>query len=165
MDRTMTTTHAPLNARRRMLIWLPALLAVGLVLLIVAGLATTVEDWSRDLSRNRAETRDDHPDPRLRPVRSRQSPAELADQVVAAAGELRGWRLEERLENGDAIELHLTRTTPLWRFVDDIRATIRPAENETELRAVSQSRVGKGDLGQNPRNLRELLDKLRAGGS
>ncbi|MFO0903332.1 MAG: DUF1499 domain-containing protein [Pirellulales bacterium] len=148
-----------------MLLWLPAALVVGIILLFAAVLATTVEDWSRDLSQNRAETRADHADPRLQPFRSRESPAELADRVVAAAGELRGWQLVERQENGEAIELHLTRTTPLWRFVDDVRATIRRVEGETELSASSQSRVGKGDLGQNPRNLRELLDKVRAGRS
>ncbi|MFK8111816.1 MAG: DUF1499 domain-containing protein [Rubripirellula sp.] len=31
----------------------------------------------------------------------------------------------------------------------------------TRVEAQSQSRVGKGDLGQNPRNLKEIMSELR----
>jgi uncharacterized protein (DUF1499 family) len=47
------------------------------------------------------------------------------------------------------------------KYRDDIRVQIEPAAEGTRLSAESRSRVGKGDLGQNPRNLRELLDKVR----
>jgi uncharacterized protein (DUF1499 family) len=49
------------------------------------------------------------------------------------------------------------------RYKDDIRLSIKPADSGSLLSAESRSRVGRGDLGQNPRNLRELLGAIRRG--
>jgi uncharacterized protein (DUF1499 family) len=133
----------------------------ALVLAIAVVLLTHVEDWSRDLTTNVAATSDDADDQRLRTIRSRLSPGELAEQTVAAARTLPRWELAGQSRDNAAVELQLVRTTGLMGYKDDIRVRIEPAEGGSRLSAESRSRVGKGDLGQNPRNLRELLGKLR----
>ena len=62
-----------------------------------------------------------------------------------------------------AIALHLVRSTRLIGFRDDVWVLLeeRPDAGGVRLHAESRSRVGKGDLGQNPRNLRELLGWVR----
>lgn len=57
--------------------------------------------------------------------------------------------------------VRLVRATRFWRFEDDVTVKISPAEGGSVVTAQSQSRVGKGDLGQNPRNLIELLGEVR----
>jgi uncharacterized protein (DUF1499 family) len=138
-----------------------AIAIAALLLAIVTIVALQVEDWRRDLTTNHAETAQDAEDSRLRPIESELPPAELAAQVSAATAGLPNWRLESRQENGESIELHFVRTTRLLRFVDDIRVRIAPTAGGSRLTAESRSRVGKGDLGQNPRNLRELLGAVR----
>ena len=48
-------------------------------------------------------------------------------------------------------------------FYDDITVILR-SERGNSVKATSQSRVGKGDLGQNPRNLKELVNFLLQSG-
>jgi uncharacterized protein (DUF1499 family) len=55
----------------------------------------------------------------------------------------------------------LVRTTRLFRFQDDVSLTIVRSDHSTGITAMSRSRVGVGDLGQNPRNIREILNALR----
>ena len=138
-----------------------AIAAAAGLLAIVILVALQVEDWRRDLTTNHAETAQDAADSRLQQIESELPPAELAARVSAAAAGLPNWRLESRQENGVSVELHCVRTTRLLRFADDIRVRIEPAEGGSRLTAESRSRVGKGDLGQNPRNLRELLGAVR----
>jgi uncharacterized protein (DUF1499 family) len=138
------------------------------VLLILAfvWLFATVDDWSRDLTTNFAATSATAKNPSLHPIVSEKPSSELADLVVATAKQLRGWELAAREENGTEITLRFVRTTRLMRFKDDITVHIRPIKSNDdapryEVSAESQSRVGKGDFGQNPRNLVELMDTLR----
>ena len=79
----------------------------------------------------------------------------LADAVAAvktAAARLTGWKLEA--ETADT--LHLVRRTRVFRFADDIRLTFHSNGNAVRVDAESRSRLGKGDFGQNRRNIREL---------
>jgi uncharacterized protein (DUF1499 family) len=144
-----------------LILWIVLGCLVAGLLAIAVVLVTHVEDWSRDLSTNVAATSDEARDPRLRPIASPLAPADLAERVVSAARSLPRWELVERSRDGEFIVLHFVRTTGLLQFQDDIRVRIDPAARGSRLSAESRSRVGKGDLGQNPRNLRELLDKLR----
>ena len=59
-------------------------------------------------------------------------------------------------------ELHFTRTTRVARYVDDVVVTLEPAGDAVTVHARSRSRVGKGDLGQNRRNVLELWRALTA---
>jgi uncharacterized protein (DUF1499 family) len=151
------------KGRIRMAIVLYGALAVAiLVLLTIAGiLVTHVEDWSRDLTTNYAATSDEARDERLRPIEAAASPDFLADMTVQAVDTLPQWELIERTSEDSTIRLHFVRTTGLVGYKDDIRVRIEPAGAGARLSAESQSRVGKGDLGQNPRNLRELLGAVR----
>ena len=60
--------------------------------------------------------------------------------------------------------MNLIRVTPIMRFTDDITVILRNEKEGTRVKATSQSRVGKGDLGQNPRNLKELVNFLLQSG-
>ena len=145
---------------RRICLYLAIAAGAGL-LAIVAIVAIQVENWRRDLTTNFATTAEDAGDVRLRPIEAAMPPAELARRVEQSAAALPNWRLESRQETGESIELHFVRTTRLLRFADDIRVQIAATESGSRLTAESRSRVGKGDLGQNPRNLRELLGAVR----
>jgi uncharacterized protein (DUF1499 family) len=137
-------------------------LALALVLAIAFVLVTHVEDWSRDLTTNYAATSDETADQRLRPIHVAASPAELAAVVVRCTEDLPRWQLLERTDEQSEVRLHFVRTTGLVGYKDDIQVRIEPVGEGSRLSAESQSRIGKGDLGQNPRNLRELLGKIRA---
>ena len=86
-------------------------------------------------------------------------PAAAADRVAGAIAALRGWRVVGR---GDGV-IQATRTTRLFRFVDDISILLEPAAGGTAISARSGSRIGRGDLGQNRRNLAELWRALGLG--
>lgn len=128
-------------------------------------MAFYVEDWSRDLSQNRAHTT---PGGRNEPIELR---GVTASQVAAAAEAMNGsdkWRLANEealpddsplpalLEQEPADTHHFVRSTGLMGFKDDVWMVVTEQGNGVVLFAESRSRVGKGDLGQNPRNLDEL---------
>ena len=64
--------------------------------------------------------------------------------------------------DGDSTLVMFVRTSRLFRFKDDITMRIEDQGRERVVTGESRSRVGKGDLGQNPRNLRRLMTELRA---
>jgi uncharacterized protein (DUF1499 family) len=147
--------------RRRLGILMTALF--GLILLVVISLAWQVEDWGRDLKVNRAQSIEEADDVALRPMNLDGNVAQTVDLVQTVASKLPRWRwIETREVEQAGAELHFTRTTALFRFVDDIYVTISPDATGSRITLVSQSRVGKGDLGQNPRNIRELISALMA---
>src|SRR4249920_3290429 len=78
------------------------------------------------------------------------SSAEAVERVKAAVGRLPNWKIESAAADG---ELHLTRRTRVVGFVDDVKLRFVPAGPGTLIHAESRSRVGKGDLGQNRRNI------------
>ena len=85
-------------------------------------------------------------------------PVEQATELVRrAVGTLPRWRVESE----SAGELKLSRRTRVIGFVDDVTVTLKPAGPGTMIHAASQSRVGKGDLGQNRRNILELWEAIR----
>ncbi|MCE9527096.1 MAG: DUF1499 domain-containing protein [Planctomycetales bacterium] len=137
-------------------------LLVGLTWLLF-----TIDDWGRDFTTNYAATSAAAKNPSLRPVDAGLSPRDAAKLVVSAAKQIPGWESASTEELGDEIVLRLVRTTKLMRFKDDITVHIRPASDgnipaKCEISAESKSRIGKGDFGQNPRNLAELMDKVRS---
>jgi uncharacterized protein (DUF1499 family) len=110
----------------------------------------------RWLTRNWADT--DEGDPTLAPVDIPLPPGQALIQVEAVIAMLPRWKVEHLDPSG---ELHATRTSRLWGFIDDVTIRLEPIPTGTRIHARSQSRIGKGDLGQNWRNLHELLDVLR----
>lgn len=81
---------------------------------------------------------------------------ELTSALERAVEKLPRWALG----NSAYGELSATRQTGLLRFTDDITVRIVERNGGTEAHFESASRVGKGDLGQNPRNLTELLEAV-----
>jgi uncharacterized protein (DUF1499 family) len=145
--------------------WVALYVALGLAAIVFLGLLigvlSQVENWSRDFTTNTAATDEKSADPHLRPIDSALAPPELAKQVIVAAGKLPRWELADQSEADGVAKLHFIRTTGLWKFKDDIHVQIESTPGGSQLSAESRSRVGKGDLGQNPRNLRELLAAVR----
>jgi uncharacterized protein (DUF1499 family) len=112
-------------------------------------------DW---FTRNWADTDEGrHPD--LRPPELPLPPDRALARVREAVGALPRWRVEGVDEAARVVRA--TRRTRLWKFVDDVTVRLEPAAGGTRLHARSQSRVGKGDLGQNRRNLLELFRAVR----
>jgi uncharacterized protein (DUF1499 family) len=54
-------------------------------------------------------------------------------------------------------EVRAVRTTRLLRFRDDVKVRVFAEGAGAGAELTSNSRIGKGDLGQNPRNIKELL--------
>lgn len=109
----------------------------------------------RGLTKNWANTTEPtHSD--LAPLkidRSADAVRALIQSVVAKRGK---WTLE----SAEGEQLHLVRSTRLG-FQDDVRLQLHPTDTGTLIHAESRSRVGKGDLGQNRRNILELWSALR----
>jgi uncharacterized protein (DUF1499 family) len=98
-------------------------------------------------------------DPRLRPRVLKLPPAAASDRVAGAIAAIRGWRVVGRSEG----VIQATRTTRVFHLVDDISILVEPAAGGTAVSARSASRVGRGDWGQNRRNLAELWQALGLG--
>lgn len=114
----------------------------------------------RALTRNQAATAPDHPDPRLR-GRRYAIPFQAVWQVAHALadGGMGGWTLVE----ADELEgrLRAEARTRVFRFVDDVEIRVKlDRDAQTRVDMVSQSRVGKADLGMNARRIRRFLRRL-----
>jgi len=112
------------------------------------------------LTTNHAETSPVHDDPTLR---TRYLSGDY-DAVFSAASKvadtLPRWKIvgDERAPGSILAE----RQTRLFKFVDDVRIEITQTDDgKVAVNLSSQSRVGKGDFGQNARNIREFLQAFR----
>lgn len=89
-----------------------------------------------------------------RAVRTHPVPPErLLAAFRRAVESLPNWRVEASGEN----ELRAVRTTRLFRFRDDVEIRVYAHADGAASELTSASRLGKNDLGQNPRNVEELL--------
>lgn len=136
-------------------------IVAAIVILSVTLVALQVDDWKRDLSTNHATTDVDSSNPNMRPLTTSLSLKESEEVVRRVARKLNRWQFVDASDTDDKKVVHLTRTSFLFRFVDDIHVTLSPAEEETLIELESQSRIGKGDLGQNPRNIQAFMKELR----
>ena len=159
---------APKTKKRRVM-WFVAVLAVASPLAVMA---LYVEDWSRDLTTNTAATDASAIDMRMRPIVLQADAAgfeamldEFCEQGSAwASGDDRRIPADSALPDSSesAAVVHLVRTTGLMRYRDDVWVVAyEVGEGRLRVHAESRSRIGQGDLGQNPRNLRELLGFLQ----
>jgi len=140
-------------------------IALGVLTFLIVGplvvLSLYVDNWSRDLSTNHAETTRSHSNPLMQPLTIPKERATVATYVTDAIEQLTNWKVESITPEGKRTIIHATRTTKLFQFTDDIRVYLNDVEGGVQITATSQSRVGKGDLGQNPRNIAELMSKVR----
>ncbi len=133
---------------------------VVLIAAACSGLIFFLEDWQRDLSVNQARLDQTATNQLLRPLVLDIEPVEAAEKTKQWVSANKMWDIASESSDDGSIKLHLTRTTRLMRFVDDIHVEFQPHNTGVIIQATSQSRVGKGDLGQNPRNLLELVKAL-----
>jgi uncharacterized protein (DUF1499 family) len=92
-----------------------------------------------------------HPD--LAPLALPLAPDDAVRRVVEVIGQLPGWAVVAV----DGRTIRATRRTRLWGFLDDVTLRLNAAPGGCVLHARSQSRIGKGDMGQNRRNLRQVF--------
>ena len=135
---------------------------IGILVLAVIGfvmlsLFSQIENWQRDLSINYASLDADSDDPRMHPPVLAESTDQIVDRIDAWVEVRPLWAVESKEVSDSDAKIHLTRTTRVFRWVDDIHVTLSSVDGGIQFNAESKSRVGKGDLGQNPRNLRELV--------
>jgi hypothetical protein len=121
-----------------------------------------VDDWSRDFTRNSASISPDAEDSRLHPLVSRLSTEHLVEAARRAGGRIRTWEHIGDANEGNTTLVLFERTSRIWRFKDDIIIIIEDLGRERMISGKSESRIGFGDLGQNPRNLRRFLAEFRA---
>lgn len=105
---------------------------------------------------NFAATAPDASDPRLRPRTLTLEAEPAAGAVLEAIGRLPRWRVLDRR----GLVIRATRTTRLFRFVDDVLVLLETGPGGTQVHVRSASRMGRRDLGQNRRNLAELWRAL-----
>lgn len=81
----------------------------------------------------------------------------LASAVEAAIHSLKRWEVESSSDGA----VRAVRSTRLLKFKDDVNITISGSgEGSSHATFESESRIGKSDLGQNPKNLEELLSAV-----
>ena len=84
------------------------------------------------------------------------APERLLAAARRAVETLPRWNVETSGEG----EIRAIRATRLLRFRDDIKVRVYAEGTGAGVEITSASRMGKGDLGQNPRNIKELLQAL-----
>ena len=140
-------------------------------------MAVYVDDWSRDLTTNRAWTDPNASKPAMRPIEVEADWSDIEEAVDQFSEERDLWSqpqpplpLPEDSPIHDLsaspegeMQFHLVRRTQIVGYRDDVWVVAEPlSESRWRLHVESRSRLGKGDLGQNPRNVRELLAALAA---
>ena len=108
---------------------------------------------------NRAETGKTPEYPDLQPLTVALPPSRVFEAALAVARSLPRWTVVKADPATGVIEAEAR--TRLWRFVDDVTIRIAGQGGRSTVSVLSASRVGKGDLGQNARNIRAFLDALR----
>lgn len=132
--------------------------------------------FARGMTTNVAVLDDRDADPRLRPWHCPLPPEMVVRHVANWVQSDPQWDFRDDPPAPHDTEIHLVRRTAILRFVDDVTVTLSPEKIDaadpadsadsgspgTLVHARSQSRIGKGDLGQNRRNLTALRTALPA---
>jgi uncharacterized protein (DUF1499 family) len=127
---------------------------------ILFSVLSRIENWKRDLTTNFAKLDPESDDPLLRPLVLPHPVQDAAAMIEQWAEAQPHWSVESRKQTESETTIQLSRRTRLLRFRDDIHVRLLPDGDATRVEAESQSRWGIVDLGQNPRNLRELASAL-----
>jgi len=141
--------------RRRRWIF-PSIVTAGLL-----GLVVTIDDWSRDFTTNFVVMTESSRDPDLRPIVFERPAEDVVDAIQEAADRISNWEFIGAAQMDSSTMVVFERTSRVWRFKDDIILRVEDLGDRCKLGGESRSRIGYGDLGQNPRNLRRILVELR----
>lgn len=137
-----------------------AILSLSLIVAVVGVLGVSFRDG---LTKNWADIEEGAAEAGLRPIVRPEPMGQAVEAASAIIARLPRWKVEAA--DPKAGTIHATRTTRLWRFVDDVHLSFEPIGDGCRITGRGQSRIGKGDLGQNARNLRELAEALRIPGA
>jgi uncharacterized protein (DUF1499 family) len=107
---------------------------------------------------NDVETGKSRAYPHLQPLIVNRPYQDVFQASVAAITFLPRWRLVST--NMELGEIKAEVETPLFRFVDDVTVQISK-DNPVVVNVRSRSRVGKGDLGKNAKNISLFLEALK----
>jgi len=129
---------------------------------ITAMILSRVDNWSRDFSTNVARTGESTS---LQPMLMAMSLDEATTKLRKAVDAMSNWQWTGETKADASVTVDLVRSTTVFRFKDDVKVTLSVDDSTSGVivNAISRSQVGKGDLGQNPRNIRELFDRLGKG--
>ena len=114
----------------------------------------------RGLTQNRAQTDPTSQNRRLR-GRTYAIPFDKVwtQSVHVAHERMRGWTVT--VEDDELGVLEAESATLVWRFVDDVHISVGlDKDGQTRVDVTSASRVGRGDLGRNPRTIARFLSQL-----
>jgi len=96
--------------------------------------------------------------PDVQPRTYQRPMGEVFDAAMHAVSRLSRWTLVGDDESKG--EIRVEARSRLWRFVDDITIRLADREGTTVVDVRSASRVGRGDFGQNARNIRRFQNEL-----
>jgi len=150
-----TERELALQTKRKRWIRLAAA-AAGLLLFLVF----YIDDWGRDFTTNEAFVTPQSTDPGLRALRSERPLEEMVLAIRGAGRRIRNWKYIGEARDEAAVSLLFERTARVLRFTDDITIRVEDRGDHRLVTGVSKSRMGYGDLGRNPKNLRRLLSEL-----
>ncbi|MEM6688188.1 MAG: DUF1499 domain-containing protein [Planctomycetota bacterium] len=112
------------------------------------------------LTKNVACFDDSDDDPRLHRPNIMSDRNDVIDRLRSWAENRSRWQIEKVFEESGQTHIWLTRQTRVIRFTDDVKLVLNDADGTTMIDGESRSRIGKGDLGQNARNLIEIRSAL-----
>lgn len=98
--------------------------------------------------------------PDLRPKIYAASEAKVAKAAEEAIRHLPRWTLVGSGRGPGGHSIQAVSTTRLWRFDHDVTIRVYREAPWTYVSVRSKSRIGKGDFGQNARNIRIFLAEL-----
>jgi uncharacterized protein (DUF1499 family) len=131
-----------------------------LAALLLLGVLLVAAFWT-PLTTNWAALTPDSSDPGLRSLELPYGPNEAVQRVTSVIATLPRWMIVT--VNGPEGTIHATHTTRVWRFVDDVKLRFESlGDGRCRMTGESRSRIGKADLGQNARNLKELRNAVEA---
>lgn len=96
--------------------------------------------------------------PDIQPRAYRAGPAQVFDAALHAVQRMPRWSLVSHQPATG--EIRVEGRTLVWRFVDDILIRVKVRADDAVVEVRSASRVGRGDFGQNARNIRSFLQEL-----
>lgn len=96
--------------------------------------------------------------PDIQPRAYRAGPDHVFDAALHAVHRMPRWSLVSHQPATG--EIRVEARTLVWRFVDDILIRVRVRADDAIVEVRSASRIGRGDFGQNARNIRSFLQEL-----
>jgi len=129
--------------------------SVTLAVLAVAAWAFTAWPLLNDVETGKTP---EYPD--LQPREYSASVESVLRGVKAALSRSSHWKLVGEGQGSVGVTLQALHTTPVVPFESDVTIRIRREGGRTRVSVRSQSTAAKLDLGQNARNIRELLGAL-----